>query len=139
MLLSLVAAWTSFPPVYAYVCVCVCQTTLAEQHVERIHSLEVALRQRETSLQKLSAQLRSKDAHQSQLHASLDVPRGGFCSVSAHNPVISKKTKKKHTKYRVNYLLISICNYYCNTTQAKCPFKHIYNYNLYKWEIYHVH
>ncbi|XP_026200741.1 TANK-binding kinase 1-binding protein 1-like isoform X2 [Anabas testudineus] len=52
-------------------------TTLAEQHVERIHSLEVALRQRETSLQKLSAQLRSKDAHQSQLHASLDVPREG--------------------------------------------------------------
>lgn len=53
-----------------------CQTTLAEQHMERICSLESALRQRETSLQKLSAQLRSKDAHQSQLHASLDVPRG---------------------------------------------------------------
>eukprot|EP00066_Takifugu_rubripes_P012644 XP_011601910.1 PREDICTED: TANK-binding kinase 1-binding protein 1-like [Takifugu rubripes] len=47
-------------------------TTLAEQHMERICSLESALRQRETSLQKLSAQLRSKDAHQSQLHASLD-------------------------------------------------------------------
>lgn len=59
------------------VCVCVRQTTLAEQHVERICSLETALRQRETSLQKLSAQLRSKDAHQAQLHASLDVPRGG--------------------------------------------------------------
>lgn len=54
------------------------QTTLAEQHMERICSLESALRQRETSLQKLSAQLRSKDAHQSQLHASLDVPRGWF-------------------------------------------------------------
>ncbi|GLD70060.1 TANK-binding kinase 1-binding protein 1-like isoform X1 [Lates japonicus] len=47
-------------------------TTLAEQHVERICSLELALRQRETSIQKLSAQLRSKDAHQSQLHTSLD-------------------------------------------------------------------
>nr|XP_046272426.1 TANK-binding kinase 1-binding protein 1-like isoform X2 [Scatophagus argus] len=52
-------------------------TTLAEQHVERICSLESALRQRESSLQKLSAQLRSKDAHQSQLHTSLDVPREG--------------------------------------------------------------
>ncbi|XP_026181471.1 TANK-binding kinase 1-binding protein 1-like [Mastacembelus armatus] len=52
-------------------------TTLAEHHVERIHSLESALRQRESSLQKLSAQLRNKDAHQSQLHASLDVPREG--------------------------------------------------------------
>ncbi|XP_071357522.1 TANK-binding kinase 1-binding protein 1-like isoform X2 [Trachinotus anak] len=52
-------------------------TTLAEQHVERICSLESALRQRETSLQKLSAQLHSKDTHQSQLHASLDVPREG--------------------------------------------------------------
>ncbi|XP_049924424.1 TANK-binding kinase 1-binding protein 1-like [Epinephelus moara] len=52
-------------------------TTLAEQHMERICGLESALRQRETSLQKLSAQLRSKDAHQSQLHASLDVPREG--------------------------------------------------------------
>ncbi|XP_049416174.1 TANK-binding kinase 1-binding protein 1-like isoform X3 [Epinephelus fuscoguttatus] len=52
-------------------------TTLAEQHMERICSLESALRQRESSLQKLSAQLRSKDTHQSQLHASLDVPREG--------------------------------------------------------------
>lgn len=55
-----------------------CQTTLAEQHMERICGLESALRQRESSLQKLSAQLRSKDVHQSHLHASLDVPRGGF-------------------------------------------------------------
>ncbi|CAK6980928.1 TANK-binding kinase 1-binding protein 1-like [Scomber scombrus] len=52
-------------------------TSLAEQHVEQICSLESALRQRETSLQKLSAQLRSKDAHQPQMHASLDVPREG--------------------------------------------------------------
>ncbi|XP_032393168.1 TANK-binding kinase 1-binding protein 1 isoform X2 [Etheostoma spectabile] len=52
-------------------------TTLAEQHVEQICSLESAVRQRETSLQKLSAQLRSKDAHHSQLHASLNVPREG--------------------------------------------------------------
>ncbi|XP_067333565.1 TANK-binding kinase 1-binding protein 1-like isoform X2 [Channa argus] len=62
---------------HLYLSLCMCQTTLAEQHVERIHSLEAALRQRETSLQKLSAQLRSKDGHQSQLHASLDVPREG--------------------------------------------------------------
>ncbi|XP_068587661.1 TANK-binding kinase 1-binding protein 1-like isoform X1 [Cebidichthys violaceus] len=52
-------------------------TTLAEQHVERICGLESALRQRETSLQKLSAHLRGKDTLQSQLHASLDVPREG--------------------------------------------------------------
>ncbi|XP_059204710.1 TANK-binding kinase 1-binding protein 1-like [Centropristis striata] len=52
-------------------------TTLAEQHVERICGLESALRQRETSLQKLSAHVRSKDALQSQLHGSLDVPREG--------------------------------------------------------------
>ncbi|KAF7646723.1 hypothetical protein LDENG_00183540, partial [Lucifuga dentata] len=52
-------------------------TTLAEQHVEQIRGLESALRQRETSLQKLSAQLRSKDAQQPQIHASLNVPREG--------------------------------------------------------------
>ncbi|XP_068435616.1 TANK-binding kinase 1-binding protein 1-like isoform X2 [Clinocottus analis] len=52
-------------------------TTLAEQHVEQICGLESALRQREASLQKLSAQLRGKDALQSQLHASLGVPREG--------------------------------------------------------------
>ncbi|XP_034046641.1 TANK-binding kinase 1-binding protein 1-like isoform X2 [Thalassophryne amazonica] len=51
-------------------------TTLAEQHVERIHSLESVLRQRENSLQKLSAQLRSKDAHRPQSYANLNVPRG---------------------------------------------------------------
>ncbi|XP_047427572.1 TANK-binding kinase 1-binding protein 1-like isoform X3 [Mugil cephalus] len=52
-------------------------TTLAEEHVERICSLESALRQRESSLQKLSTQLRSRDTHHSQLNASLDVPREG--------------------------------------------------------------
>ncbi|XP_053300307.1 TANK-binding kinase 1-binding protein 1 [Pleuronectes platessa] len=52
-------------------------TTLAEQHVERICSLESALRQRQTSLQKLGTQIRSKEARQSQLHASLGVPREG--------------------------------------------------------------
>ncbi|XP_077391841.1 TANK-binding kinase 1-binding protein 1-like isoform X2 [Festucalex cinctus] len=53
------------------------QTTLAEQHMERICSLEAALRQRETSLQKLNAQLHNKDAHQGQPHSSLVVPREG--------------------------------------------------------------
>ncbi|XP_041634018.1 TANK-binding kinase 1-binding protein 1-like isoform X2 [Cheilinus undulatus] len=52
-------------------------TTLAEQHVEQIRSLESALRQRETSLQKLSAQLHSKDLHQAQRQVGLDVPREG--------------------------------------------------------------
>ncbi|XP_070305699.1 TANK-binding kinase 1-binding protein 1 [Salvelinus sp. IW2-2015] len=51
------------------------QTTLAEQHMERICGLESALRQREGSLQKLSAQLHSKNIHYLQLHTSLDVPR----------------------------------------------------------------
>ncbi|KAM9844072.1 TANK-binding kinase 1-binding protein 1-like [Aulostomus maculatus] len=50
-------------------------TSLAEQHVERICSLESALRQRDTTLQKLSAQLCNKVVHQP--HASLDVPREG--------------------------------------------------------------
>nr|XP_046187692.1 TANK-binding kinase 1-binding protein 1-like [Oncorhynchus gorbuscha]XP_046187693.1 TANK-binding kinase 1-binding protein 1-like [Oncorhynchus gorbuscha] len=50
-------------------------TTLAEQHMERICGLESALRQREGSLQKLSAQLHSKNIHYLQLHTSLDVPR----------------------------------------------------------------
>lgn len=60
----------------------ICQTTLAEQHVEHICGLESALRQRESSVQKLNAQLRGKGTLQSQLHTSLDVPRGGFCSDS---------------------------------------------------------
>nr|XP_040046174.1 TANK-binding kinase 1-binding protein 1-like isoform X1 [Gasterosteus aculeatus aculeatus] len=52
-------------------------TTLAEQHVEHICGLESALRQRESSVQKLNAQLRGKGTLQSQLHTSLDVPREG--------------------------------------------------------------
>ncbi|XP_028310223.1 TANK-binding kinase 1-binding protein 1-like [Gouania willdenowi] len=52
-------------------------TSLAEQHLERICSLESALKQRENSLEKLSAQLRSKDAHQSKLQPTLEVPREG--------------------------------------------------------------
>ncbi|XP_067089561.1 TANK-binding kinase 1-binding protein 1-like [Osmerus mordax] len=51
-------------------------TTLAEQHVARIRALELALRQREGSMQKLSSQMRSKDVQYLHLHASLDVPRG---------------------------------------------------------------
>ncbi|XP_041943679.1 TANK-binding kinase 1-binding protein 1-like isoform X1 [Alosa sapidissima] len=62
-------------------------TSLAEQHVERIHGLEAALRQRDDSLQKLGSRVRSgkdspqtqphvraKDMHHLQLHTSLDVP-----------------------------------------------------------------
>ncbi|XP_061703114.1 TANK-binding kinase 1-binding protein 1-like isoform X2 [Syngnathoides biaculeatus] len=52
-------------------------TTLAEQHLERICSLESALRQRETSFQKLNTKLQNKDVHQAQAHASLVVPRDG--------------------------------------------------------------
>ncbi|XP_006805077.1 TANK-binding kinase 1-binding protein 1-like isoform X1 [Neolamprologus brichardi] len=52
-------------------------TTLVEQHVDRIRILESALRQRDSSLQKLSTELHSKDLHKSQLHASLDIPRDG--------------------------------------------------------------
>ncbi|XP_077415490.1 TANK-binding kinase 1-binding protein 1-like isoform X2 [Vanacampus margaritifer] len=52
-------------------------TTLAEQHMEQICSLEAALRQRENSLQKLNAQLHNKDAHQGQPHSILVVPREG--------------------------------------------------------------
>ncbi|XP_056263989.1 TANK-binding kinase 1-binding protein 1-like [Pseudoliparis swirei] len=49
-------------------------TSLAEQHVQQICSLESALRQREASVQKVGAQLRRDTL---QLHASLDVPREG--------------------------------------------------------------
>ncbi|KAL3987796.1 hypothetical protein ACER0C_014911 [Sarotherodon galilaeus] len=52
-------------------------TTLVEQHVDRIRILESALRQRDSSLQKLSTELHSKDLHKSQLHASLDILRDG--------------------------------------------------------------
>ncbi|XP_030631746.1 TANK-binding kinase 1-binding protein 1 [Chanos chanos] len=48
-------------------------TSLVEKHVERIHSLESVLRQRESSLHKLSAQLHSKDMQYLQLHASPDI------------------------------------------------------------------
>ncbi|XP_061557301.1 TANK-binding kinase 1-binding protein 1-like isoform X2 [Phycodurus eques] len=53
------------------------ETTLAEQNMERICSLESALRQKETSFQKLNTQRCNKDAHQGQAHASLVVPREG--------------------------------------------------------------
>ncbi len=44
------------------------QTSLVEKHVERIHSLEAALRQRESSLHKLNTQLHNKDMQYLQLH-----------------------------------------------------------------------
>ncbi|XP_031416978.1 TANK-binding kinase 1-binding protein 1 isoform X2 [Clupea harengus] len=47
-------------------------TSLVEKHVERIHSLEVALRQRENSLHKINSQLHSKDMQYLQLHANPD-------------------------------------------------------------------
>ncbi|XP_026132041.1 TANK-binding kinase 1-binding protein 1 [Carassius auratus] len=43
-------------------------TSLVEKHVERIHSLEAALRQRESSLHKLNTQLHNKDMQYLQLH-----------------------------------------------------------------------
>ncbi|XP_056143540.1 TANK-binding kinase 1-binding protein 1-like [Lampris incognitus] len=49
-------------------------TTLAEQHVERIRSLEMAVRERDTALQKLSIKLHNKDAS-SPANSSLNVPR----------------------------------------------------------------
>ena len=48
------------------------QTSLVEKHVERILSLESALRQRDNSLQKLNMQLHSKDMQYLQLHAGPD-------------------------------------------------------------------
>ncbi|XP_066522779.1 TANK-binding kinase 1-binding protein 1 [Hoplias malabaricus] len=50
-------------------------TSLVEKHVERIHSLEAALRQRDSSLHKLNTQLHSKDMQYLQLHASPDTHR----------------------------------------------------------------
>ncbi|XP_051522759.1 TANK-binding kinase 1-binding protein 1-like isoform X2 [Myxocyprinus asiaticus] len=44
-------------------------TSLVEKHVERIHSLESALRQRESSLHKLNTQLHNKDMQYLQLHS----------------------------------------------------------------------
>lgn len=48
------------------------QTSLVEKHMERIRSLESALRQRDSSLQKLNMQLHSKDMQYLQLHAGPD-------------------------------------------------------------------
>uniref|UniRef100_W5KL41 TBK1 binding protein 1 n=1 Tax=Astyanax mexicanus TaxID=7994 RepID=W5KL41_ASTMX len=74
-------------------------TTLAEQHVKRIHGLESALRQRETLLQRKSSRLgsgrekthphshphpRSKDTHLLHLHNSLDVP----CALDCPGPTL---------------------------------------------------
>lgn len=42
---------------------------MVEKHVERIHSLESALRQRESSLHKLNTQLHNKDMQYLQLHS----------------------------------------------------------------------
>ncbi|KAG7325106.1 hypothetical protein KOW79_011422 [Hemibagrus wyckioides] len=50
-------------------------TSLVEKHVERIHSLEAALRQRDSSLHKFNTQLHSKDMQYLQLHASPDTHR----------------------------------------------------------------
>uniref|UniRef100_A0A3Q3F2H0 TBK1 binding protein 1 n=1 Tax=Labrus bergylta TaxID=56723 RepID=A0A3Q3F2H0_9LABR len=47
-------------------------TSLVEKHVERILGLESALRQRDSSLQKLNMQLHSKDVQYLQLHAGPD-------------------------------------------------------------------
>ncbi|CAM4710488.1 hypothetical protein PO909_012677 [Leuciscus waleckii] len=44
-------------------------TSMVEKHVERIHSLESALRQRESSLHKLNTQLHNKDMQYLQLHS----------------------------------------------------------------------
>ncbi|KAG9346241.1 hypothetical protein JZ751_008066 [Albula glossodonta] len=49
------------------------ETTLVEKHMERIRNLEGALRQRDSSLQKLNTQLHSKDMQYLQLHASPEV------------------------------------------------------------------
>ncbi|XP_056111707.1 TANK-binding kinase 1-binding protein 1 [Rhinichthys klamathensis goyatoka] len=43
--------------------------SMVEKHVERIHSLESALRQRESSLHKLNTQLHNKDMQYLQLHS----------------------------------------------------------------------
>eukprot|EP00066_Takifugu_rubripes_P000563 XP_003961182.1 PREDICTED: TANK-binding kinase 1-binding protein 1 [Takifugu rubripes] len=47
-------------------------TSLVEKHMERIRGLESALRQRDSSLQKLNMQLHSKDMQYLQLHAGPD-------------------------------------------------------------------
>ncbi|MGH0168186.1 UNVERIFIED_CONTAM: hypothetical protein FKN15_006286 [Acipenser sinensis] len=50
-------------------------TTLAEKHVEHIQNLEQMLRQRDSSLQNLNSQLRSKEMQYLQLHTSPVHPR----------------------------------------------------------------
>lgn len=45
---------------------------MVEKHVERILSLESALRQRDNSLQKLNMQMHNKDMQYLQLHAGPD-------------------------------------------------------------------
>ncbi|KAG7280631.1 hypothetical protein CRUP_023250 [Coryphaenoides rupestris] len=54
------------------------ETNLVEKHVERILGLESALRQRDSSLQKLNTQLRSKDIQYLQLHATSETHTRAF-------------------------------------------------------------
>ncbi|MGH0161517.1 UNVERIFIED_CONTAM: hypothetical protein FKN15_066480 [Acipenser sinensis] len=54
-------------------------TTLAEKHVERIRNVEQMLRQRDSSLQNLNTQLRSKEMQYLQLHTSPSRPRMLAC------------------------------------------------------------
>lgn len=61
------------------------QTSLVEKHVERIHSLESALRQRESSLHKLNTQLHNKDMQYLQLHSP--DPHSKSCFVCTHADV----------------------------------------------------
>lgn len=56
----------------------VSKTSLVEKHMERIHSLEAALRQRDSSLHKFNTQLHSKDMQYLQLHASPDTHSESF-------------------------------------------------------------
>ncbi|XP_041122899.1 LOW QUALITY PROTEIN: TANK-binding kinase 1-binding protein 1-like [Polyodon spathula] len=58
-------------------------TTLAEKHVEHIRNLEQMLRQRDSSLQNLNSQLRSKEMQYLQLHASPAHPRMLACPAMA--------------------------------------------------------
>lgn len=61
------------------------QTSMVEKHVERIHSLESALRQRESSLHKLNTQLHNKDMQYLQLHSP--DPHSKSCFVWVHADV----------------------------------------------------
>lgn len=62
---------------------CVSKTSLVEKHMERIHSLEAALRQRDSSLHKFNTQLHSKDMQYLQLHASPDTHSESFSALCA--------------------------------------------------------